>query len=199
MRHSLSTRLRKSKARRSCEGAPGAECGVTRQLHCEPADRSTDPAPQTAFAHFDATPLSHQISELEIYSATQRFLSQPFFIAEIFTGRPESVQTWQPLFLILMRRCPEIVTTFPKPLSTWWEGLADVIRRLRVWPRPLQRLEISTGRATHDTEGIGYDAANVCVPADDLTLDANTDCHVKFLSQKSTRRCRNLVATLPRR
>ena len=50
-------------------------------------------------------------------------------------------------------------------------------------------------------------AANVCVPADDYTdpapektlahLDANTVCHVKFLSQKSTRRCRFLVAALP--
>ena len=52
-------------------------------------------------------------------------------------------------------------------------------------------------------------AATVCVPADDYTdpapertlahLDANTVCHVKFLSQKSARRCRNLVAALPRR
>ena len=51
-------------------------------------------------------------------------------------------------------------------------------------------------------------AANIYVSADDYTdpaqetlahLDANTVCHVKFLSQKSTRRCRNLVAALPRR
>merc|ERR1712122_175937 len=36
--------------------------------------------------------------------------------------RQESSWTWQPLFLISMRCCLETVTTFPKPLSTWWEA-----------------------------------------------------------------------------
>ena len=45
-----------------------------------PADDLTDPAPATTFAHLDATTvLSRKI---------QRFLSQPFFVAETFTGIP---------------------------------------------------------------------------------------------------------------
>merc|ERR1711916_231380 len=39
----------------------------------------------------------------------QRFLSQPFFVAEIFTGTPGKFGIWQPLFLISMRCCREIV------------------------------------------------------------------------------------------
>ena len=55
------------------------------------ADDLTDTAPETTFAHLDATTvLSRQISELGIYPAVQRFLSQPFFVSEIFTGTPDS-------------------------------------------------------------------------------------------------------------
>jgi F-type H+-transporting ATPase subunit beta len=72
-----------------------------------PADDLTDPAPATTFAHLDGTVvLSRQIVELGIYPAVdpldelseedkitvararriQRFLSQPFHVAEAFTG-----------------------------------------------------------------------------------------------------------------
>src|SRR6187200_421771 len=80
-----------------------------------PADDITDPAPHTAFAHLDATTvLSRDIASLGIYPAVdpldstsrildaryvgqdhydtarriQLFLSQPFFVAEQFTGIP---------------------------------------------------------------------------------------------------------------
>ena len=83
-----------------------------------PADDLTDPAPATSFSHLDATTvLSRQIAELGIYPAVdpldstsrildprvigdehklvvrrarkiQRFLSQPFYVAEVFTGSP---------------------------------------------------------------------------------------------------------------
>src|SRR5213079_1691367 len=82
-----------------------------------PADDLTDPAPATAFSHLDATTvLERSIAELGIYPAVdplastsrildpaivgeehyktardrriQRFLSQPFFVAEAFTGTP---------------------------------------------------------------------------------------------------------------
>src|SRR6266853_1246493 len=80
-----------------------------------PADDYTDPAPATTFAHLDATTnLDRAISEKGIYPAVnpldstsrmlsplivgeehyqsarkiERFLSQPFFVAEVFTGSP---------------------------------------------------------------------------------------------------------------
>ena len=73
-----------------------------------PADDLTDPAPATSFSHLDATTvLSRQIAELDIIAILgmdelseddkltvararkiQRFLSQPFFVAEVFTGSP---------------------------------------------------------------------------------------------------------------
>ena len=82
-----------------------------------PADDLTDPAPATTFSHLDGTlVLSRQIAELGIYPAVdpldstsrildpnvvgeehysvararriQRFLSQPFHVAETFTGTP---------------------------------------------------------------------------------------------------------------
>merc|ERR1711972_579091 len=82
-----------------------------------PADDLTDPAPATTFAHLDATTvLSRAVSERGIYPAVdpldstsrimdpniigaehfevararkiERFLSQPFQVAEVFTNNP---------------------------------------------------------------------------------------------------------------
>ena len=75
-----------------------------------PADDLTDPSPATTFAHLDSTVvLSRNIASLGIYPAVdpldstsrqldplvvararkiERFLSQPFFVAEVFTGSP---------------------------------------------------------------------------------------------------------------
>ena len=39
---------------------------------------------------------------VEIYLAVQRFLSKPFYVAETFTGIPDSARIWQPPFLISM-------------------------------------------------------------------------------------------------
>merc|ERR1712194_847760 len=52
-----------------------------------PADDLTDPAPATTFAHLDE--LSEE-DKLVVARArkVQRFMSQPFFVAEIFTGTP---------------------------------------------------------------------------------------------------------------
>ena len=52
-------------------------------------------------------------------SIRDRFLSQPFSVAVIFTGRQKSSRIRQPLFLIPMRCCLRIETTFPKLFSTW--------------------------------------------------------------------------------
>eukprot|EP00957_Ditylum_brightwellii_P074641 5671871-Ditylum_brightwellii.AAC.1 len=67
-----------------------------------PADDLTDPAPATTFAHLDATTvLSRNLAAKGIDELSEedrltvararkveRFLSQPFFVAEIFTGSP---------------------------------------------------------------------------------------------------------------
>ena len=81
----------------------------------------------------------------------------------------------------LSENCHDI----PEAAFNVLEGLADVTRWLRIWPRPLRKKN-STRRAATAKKGV---AADAYVPADGLTdpapettlvhLEADTDCHVK--------------------
>ena len=77
-------------------------------------------------------------TELGIYREVQRFLSQPFFVAEIFTGTPGKfvhlATTVSDFDEVLSETCDDI----PEATFNMVGSLADLKRRLRAWPRPLQ-------------------------------------------------------------
>merc|ERR1719240_913430 len=63
----------------------------------------------------------------------QRFLSQPFQVAETFTGTPGVYVSLANTIVDLTEFCLVSWTTFQKPLSTWSETLMKLCKRPRLW------------------------------------------------------------------
>ena len=77
----------------------------------------------------------------------ERFLSQPFHVAEIFTGRRACWSIW-PIRLKALKACaPVIMTICRKPLSIWSARLKMPLPKPKAWLRKLLK-ELTDGRET---------------------------------------------------
>ena len=65
----------------------------------------------------------------------QRFLSQPFFVAEVFTGSPASWSGWKTPSRVLLASLMVSMTTCQRQPSTWLVRLTKLSKRAKNWSR----------------------------------------------------------------
>jgi hypothetical protein len=68
----------------------------------------------------------------------QRFLSQPFFVAEVFTGSPGKLVDLESTIKGFDAICKVIMTICQKQLFIWWEQLRKRLKKLKKWKKKQQ-------------------------------------------------------------
>ena len=69
----------------------------------------------------------------------QRFLSQPFFVAEVFTGSPGKLVDLDQQLKVLQLYAKEITIIFQNQHFIWLEELKKLLKKLKKWHKMLSR------------------------------------------------------------